>query len=104
MPSQPVARIRITRQGASIAEQSIVPPTTRSSQAATLERGASDAVLHWTPADRPALVRYSADGQHWITLGVDVVGGMLTIDTILDLNGTFEVIPAGGQAIRTSGV
>ncbi|HEU5089041.1 MAG TPA: hypothetical protein VFT99_16410, partial [Roseiflexaceae bacterium] len=104
MPSQPVARIRITRQGASIAEQTIVPPITRSSQAATLERGASGTMLHWTPADRPALVRYSADGQHWSTLGVDVVGGMLTIDTSLDLNGTFEVIPAGGQAMRASGV
>ncbi|HEU5088100.1 MAG TPA: hypothetical protein VFT99_11660, partial [Roseiflexaceae bacterium] len=104
MPSQPVARIRITRQGASIAEQAIMSRTTHSSPLATLERGASGAVLRWTPADRPALVRYSADGQRWITLGVDVLGGMLPIDARLDLNGTFKVIPAGGQAMTASGV
>jgi hypothetical protein len=60
--------------------------------------------LSWLPADRPALVRYSADGRSWTTLAVDLNGGELLIDP-RDLPagaGHFEVTPAGGSPMTVA--
>ena len=53
--------------------------------------------LAWGGAEVPALVRYaSGSSEAWTTLGVDVLGGQLTIDRSQLPGETlhFEVIPA----------
>jgi hypothetical protein len=105
LPERPVARIRITRNGASVAEQALAGPGLRAANTATLNHTGEGALLRWTPAELPALVRFSADGQHWTTLAVDASGGRLRIDPqLLSAPYVFEIIPAGQAKLTVSSV
>ena len=55
---------------------------------------ATASTLTWQGADRPALVRYSADsGQTWTTLGVDLQGGAVDLPADLqDATLLWEVV------------
>jgi hypothetical protein len=76
--------------------------------APTARVDASDLVLNWSstgsPADPPALVRYTSDGgETWTTVGVDVTGGEIILP-VTDLPGVplqFQVILADGSATST---
>jgi hypothetical protein len=104
-PSQPVARVRITRAGASVAEQALETVGAQAAATAFVERGASGALLHWQPSDRPAVVRYRRPGAAWTTLAVDASGGLLPLDSqLLSGPAEFEVTPAGGRSVIVAGV
>jgi hypothetical protein len=106
-PTGAVARLRLMRNGVVIAERaydSIAAPPVIAS-AALAQEGAIR-VLSWSNASAPTLVRYTHDGAHWTTLGVDLVGGRLTIDPDAlpgGGQGWFEVIPSGGAALIVRG-
>jgi hypothetical protein len=123
LPATPVAAVRLVRaavtnderrttnderrttndEGAVVLAQTALPPyITAKVGGASLVVGRSSLVLQWAPADVPTLVRYSAGGARWTTLGVDVTGGELRVDPrTLPRGGAgrFEVLPAGGVPI-----
>lgn len=114
LPSAPVAAVRIVRAGAVLAAQTLRLAT--KDTAGTESRSASFArpsvssvagnvlTLRWSPADAPALVRYTHDGARWTTLGIDVVGGALDVDlaALPGGAGRFEVTPAGGASVAVA--
>ena len=56
----------------------------------------------WSNTSVPALVRYTHDGRRWTTLGVDLVGGRLSLDPQTlpgDGHGRFEIVLADGGGI-----
>lgn len=78
-PSQPVAAVRVTKAGVTLATRTLAPDD---SAARTQPGGA--ATLTWQSTARPALVRYSADrGQTWTALGVDLTGGAVDLPAAL---------------------
>jgi hypothetical protein len=88
-PAQPVARVRLTRAGQTAAEKSLAPAGLAPAAVPSVTLQAGAVTVRWSAATQPALVRYSADGgQTWATLGVDVLGGELTLDP--------ADLPAGG--------
>jgi hypothetical protein len=96
-PAQPIARIRLARAGTLLAERLMGdrPPLQALTQAPQVS--ANTVTLAWGRAAVPALVRYiSGPDEPWTTLGVDVLGGRLTIDRSWLPEDTlrFEVIPA----------
>lgn len=82
-PVQPVASLRVTANGAPLAIRTLDAAVAEEAApvvAQRITRPSSSATLTWQHADRPALVRYSADGgQTWTTLGVDLSGGALDL-------------------------
>jgi hypothetical protein len=81
-PAQTVARVRLVRAGQTAAQRALAPAgvTIQSTPTVTREPGGL-MTLTWDAATMPALVRYTADGgQTWTTLGMDVLGGQLTLD------------------------
>jgi hypothetical protein len=94
--AQAVARVRLVRAGQTSAEKDLAPAGVGIQSAPTVSPQPDGLItLSWNVATLPALVRYSADGgQTWTTLGVDVLGGQLTLDPATLLNGgagQFEV-------------
>lgn len=70
-----------------VAERALAPAQLTEAAEKSAATGGALA-LRWAPADAPALVRYSADGERWVTLGVDVRGGELLVD--------LAALPGGG--------
>ncbi len=106
-PAVTVARVRLMHNGAVIAERAIggIAAPATGVQAALTQEGATW-VLSWSNAATPALVRYTHDGAHWTTLGVDLVGGRLVIDPETlpgGGQGRFEIVPSGGAALTVNG-
>ncbi|MDW8215384.1 MAG: hypothetical protein RMJ55_17660, partial [Roseiflexaceae bacterium] len=107
VPAGAVARVRLRRDGAVVAERIIssgAAPATGVQATLTLE-GATW-VLAWGNAATPTLVRYTHDDAHWTTLGVDLVGGRLVIDPKTlpgGGRGQFEIVPSGGAALIVNG-
>jgi hypothetical protein len=104
-----VASNRVAASGANnmdqivLAEMVLVANAERvqaaSSERATLVINASTLTLSWSPADRPALVRFTEDGRTWSTLGIDLIGGSFSVNRAsLPPAGRFEIVPAGGNA------
>lgn len=81
-PDAPVASVRIVKEGRVVAERRLDSPGVRAAAAPLLTLSSGSIVLSWGAPDMPALVRYAADeGQSWTTVGIDVRGGQLLIDT-----------------------
>ncbi len=88
-PAQAVARVRLTQAGQTVAEKNLLPTGAAPAAAPSVTHQAGRVTVHWSGAANPALVRYSADGgQTWTTVGVDVLGGGLTLSS--------ADLPAGG--------
>jgi len=88
-PAQLVARVRLTHTGQMVAEKSLIPTSVAPAAAPSVTRQAGAVTVRWNGPAQPALVRYSADGgQTWTTVGVDVLGGELTLNS--------ADLPAGG--------
>ena len=88
-PAQPVARVRLTHAGQTVAEKNLLPTGAAPAAAPSVTRQAGAVTVRWSAPAQPALVRYSADGgQTWTTVGVDVLGGELTLNS--------ADLPAGG--------
>ncbi|WP_448543073.1 M66 family metalloprotease [Roseiflexus sp.] len=101
-PVGPVARFRLIRDGVVIAERAndAAPPAVAAS--ATIARDDATWTLSWSNASVPALVRYTHDGKRWTSLGVDLVGGRLSLDPQTlpgDGHGRFEIVLADGGGI-----
>ncbi len=101
-PVGPVARFRLIRDGVVIAERAndAAPPAVAAS--ATIARNDATWTLSWSNASVPALVRYTHDGKRWTSLGVDLVGGRLSLDPQTlpgDGHGRFEIVLADGGGI-----
>jgi len=101
-PVGPVARFRLIRDGVVIAERAndAAPPAVAAS--ATIARNDATWTLSWSNATVPALVRYTHDGKRWTSLGVDLVGGRLSLDPQTlpgDGHGRFEIVLADGGGI-----
>lgn len=89
-PQSAVAEVRFLRDGKVVAERALTtgaPDAGAPTAATTVIAGGLK--LTWGRPGVPALVRYSADGQQWTTLALDVLGGQLTL--------TGEQTPAAGQ-------
>ena len=98
-PAQPVARVRLVRGGVMVTERMLSASAATLSVAIDVERSADAVTLHWGAPNVPALVRYTLDdGQAWTTVGVDVLGGQLALDSHWLPAGTvrFEVRLADG--------
>lgn len=115
LPPQPVAALRVVSASgagksatAALAVASVSPAASSTAATVVSEKAAGgrpELAVRWEPADVPALVRYSADGRSWTTLGVDVVGGELRVDpSVLPGGGAgrFEVLPAGGAPVQVA--
>jgi hypothetical protein len=77
-----------------------VPPAVAAS--ATIARNDATWTLSWSNTSVPALVRYTHDGKRWTTLGVDLVGGRLSLDPQMlpgGGHGRFEIVLADGGGI-----
>jgi len=101
-PVGPVACFRLIRDGVVIAERAndAAPPAVAAS--ATIARNDATWTLSWSNATVPALVRYTHDGKRWTSLGVDLVGGRLSLDPQTlpgDGHGRFEIVLADGGGI-----
>lgn len=76
----PIAAVQLWQNGRSLATRALQPNTTRT--ALQLTQTAQIVTLQWGVPDVPALVRYTPDaGQTWITLGLQVMGGEMAVDT-----------------------
>jgi len=92
----------LIRNGVVIAERATdaVPPAVASS--ATIARNNATWTLSWSNTSVPALVRYTHDGRRWTTLGVDLVGGRLSLDPQMlpgGGHGRFEIVLADSRGI-----
>jgi hypothetical protein len=94
------ATLRLVHMGQVVAERPLSTGSEaklqRTATDLEVEQDANGIHLSWGMGERPALVRYSADGrQNWTILGVDVAGGELSInpDQLPDNGqGDFQVI------------
>jgi len=101
-PAGPVASFRLIHNGVVIAERATdaVPPAVASS--ATIARNNATWTLSWSNTSVPALVRYTHDGRRWTTLGVDLVGGRLSLNPQMlpgGGHGRFEIVLADSRGI-----
>jgi hypothetical protein len=101
-PTRAYASIRLVRAGTVLATRTARaarPAVAATAPSAQASNGAL--LLRWGAPSVPALVRYTADGgATWTTLGVDVLGGELSVDpaTLPASGGSFEIIPADRAA------
>jgi hypothetical protein len=83
-PVQPFASLRLMRAGSVVATRQFSQPAPAIAAARTpsiTTQADGTLLLRWGDPQLPALVRYTTDdGLTWITLGVDVVGGALSVD------------------------
>jgi hypothetical protein len=101
-PAGPVASFRLIHNGVVIAERAtdVVPPAVAAS--ATIARNNATWTLSWSNTSVPALVRYTHDGRRWTTLGVDLVGGRLSLNPQMlpgGGHGRFEIVLADSRGI-----
>jgi hypothetical protein len=101
-PAGLVASFRLIHNGVVIAERATdaVPPAVASS--ATIARNNATWTLSWSNTSVPALVRYTHDGRRWTTLGVDLVGGRLSLNPQMlpgGGHGRFEIVLADSRGI-----
>jgi hypothetical protein len=102
-PARAFSSMRLVRAGTVLAARALRPAGPALAAAApSAERQADGALLlRWSAAGGPALMRYTANnGATWTTLGVDVLGGELSIDPghLPAGAGYFEITPADGAA------
>jgi hypothetical protein len=93
-PAQPIAKLRVLRSGRLVAERTFNRLVPRLAAQVTVEQATHVLTLRWGEPDIPALVRYTVDdGKSWTTLGLDVLGGGLTLDsrTLPGGVGRFEI-------------
>jgi hypothetical protein len=97
LPAQPVALVRLVKDGKVLAEQALEPTgSDKTIQVETKAVDDSTILLRWNETG-PALVRYTTDsGKTWTTLNVDQAGGMLKINlaALPAQGGEFEVTRA----------
>jgi hypothetical protein len=102
-PAHAFASLRLVRAGTVLATRALRPagPAIAAASPSAEQQADGTLVLRWSAAGGPALVRYTADnGATWTTLGVDVLGGELNIDTATLHAGAgyFEITPADNAA------
>ena len=100
-PEKPFATLRITKKGEVLAVKNLTPTSQQPLEAPTIQASEQGAVLQWSAADTPAVVRYTQDdGESWATLAVDYLGGQLILDEQALPEGTlhFEIILADQAA------
>jgi hypothetical protein len=95
--AQPISKIRLAHAGEVLAERSLGVRVSPRAALQALDLTENAMTLAWGDPGAPALVRYSTgENGPWTTLGVDILGGRLSIDRSLLPGGElhFEVIPA----------
>jgi hypothetical protein len=102
-PAHAFSSMRLVRAGAVLATRALRPagPAITAASPSAEQQADGTLLLRWGAAGRPALVRYTADnGATWTTLGVDVLGGELSIDpgALPAGAGYFEITPADSAA------
>ncbi len=102
-PAQAFSSMRLARAGTVLATRALRPAGPAIAAAAPSAQPQADGtlLLHWSAAGGPALVRFTADnGATWATVGIDALGGQLTIDpaTLTAGTGYLEVTPADRAA------
>ncbi len=97
VPQEPVAAVRLIQGETAVLQRQLTQSPTTLAQIITVRQKADFVTVSWGTPDTLALVRYTTDdGQTWTTLGMDVLGGRLTIlkELLPQGNGRFQVIPA----------
>lgn len=95
-PGAEIAAVRFLRRGEKVAERLLAPATARNAGQLALDGGDNGLSLEWGAPDVPAMVQYSADGQDWTTLAVDVLGGRLSLPGDALAGGQYRVVLADG--------
>jgi hypothetical protein len=80
------ATVRLMQANQVVAERTLTTGSNFETQSAAkpilVQQNANELHLSWGMDERPAMVRYSADGgQTWMILGIDVIGGQLKVDS-----------------------
>lgn len=108
LPEASFASVRLMQQDTAVASRVLDSQANTFSINATTTQAADAAIIRWGIADVPAVVRYTADdGATWHTVGLDVMGGELRVDTSSlpgGASGRFEVLLAdsGETAVFTT--
>ena len=99
----PIAEVRFVRQGQVLAKRQVATGgPDAGAQQVEATAVAAGVKLSWGRPDVPALVRFSADGERWTTLALDVLGGQLTLtDELIPTAGQLQVIPGDGGPAMT---
>ncbi len=102
-PAQAVVGLTLACDGQPVASVDLPAPAATAAGVAAphVRLEGQSVILEWGPAEAPALVQMqAAGGDAWMTLGVDVVGGVLTLDAEALPGGsvTFRVVTAGAGA------
>jgi len=97
LPDQAVYAIQLRYQDQVIAERVLLTETVQAATSYQIEQETTGLTLHWQPNTQPVLVRYTNNnGQSWITLAVDAIGGELHLmsDWLPGGAGRFAILPA----------
>lgn len=97
LPAQPVAAVRLLKNGAILAERPLQTTSARATDQVETVQVGDELVLRWNTGGTPVMLRYTSDaGMSWTTFGVDLLGGEYTVDfaALPAQGGDFEVIPA----------
>jgi hypothetical protein len=97
LPAAPVAAIQLAGPVGLSARRELTSIASRPAGTASLTRSGRTMSLAWDRPETPVLVRFlSDDGRTVSTLGVDILGGILSVatDTLPVVPGRFEIIPA----------
>jgi hypothetical protein len=100
MPKAPVSTIRLLHKGALIEELALAATAAQPEAQVQAEQSGDQLLISWGNPQTPALVRYTADnGENWITVGIDVLGGSLShdLDSLPPGDLRFEITLAGSS-------
>ena len=79
-PGRPFTSIQLVNNGQVLAERSFASSPEKLVEPSIIQ-SANQSILQWSLPEIPALVRYTSDnGQSWTTLGIDLLGGQLSLD------------------------
>lgn len=103
IPDGQVATIQLARLGEVMEQRQLATTAAAPASQVILREGNTTNSLAWGSPDTPAVVRYTADdGESWMTLGLDMLGGQLEFDRQMLPQGAgrFEVVLA--DSVQTS--
>jgi hypothetical protein len=77
-PGQPVASVQLVKGEQALAARALGQPL-HLVTVPEIERRPEAWLIRWEANDSPTLVRFTLDGQTWMTVGLDVTGGSIQI-------------------------
>lgn len=89
-PDEPFQTVRIVQNGTLFGTRTLSTEVNNQAIVATTTQAVETATVRWGLPEIPAVVRFTAnEGVSWTTVGIDVLGGELQVDT--------STLPGGGE-------